>query len=432
MAPPDPLPRPLEGLRVLDLTTALAGPYATLVLGGLGAQVVKIENPHSPDSARGNAPFVGRDGVGMVRQDEGDMSLAILERGRNKQSICIDLKHPQGRELFLALADKADAVVENFSAGTADRLGVGYRAVSARNPRIVYTSISGFGADQLQGQRKAMDTVVQALSGLMMTSGDAGDPPVRVGVPFGDLSAPLYAVIGTLAALMQARQTGRGQHVDVSLLGALTAMVAAEPFEVMRRMGQQTRTGNAMPRLAPFGVFATRDGHLAVCAPTDAQVALLFDAMGRPELKSDARFADRNGRVQHSAELHAALADWMATLSTDDAVLRLDGAGVPSGRVRDPGAAVRDPRTLARGETVPLQHPRFGRVGDVVVGGLPICMSGSHTGYDRPAPTLGQHTAAILGDWLGLDPAQLQTLADQGVIGTGVTSTGVVGTGGRA
>ena len=214
---PDPRPRPLEGVRVLDLTTALAGPYATLVLGGLGARVIKIENPRSPDTARGNAPFVGRDGVGMARRRDDDMSLAILERGRNKESMTIDLKHPRGRDLFLALAETADVVVENYSAGTTDRLGVGYGAVSARNPRIVYTSISGFGADQLSGQRKAMDTVVQALSGLMMTSGEADDEPLRVGVPFGDLSAPLYAVIGTLAALMQARQTGQGQHVDCLL-----------------------------------------------------------------------------------------------------------------------------------------------------------------------------------------------------------------------
>lgn len=419
---PDPRPRPLEGVRVLDLTTALAGPYATLVLGGLGARVIKIENPRSPDTARGNAPFVGRDGVGMARRRDDDMSLAILERGRNKESMTIDLKHPRGRDLLLALAETADVVVENYSAGTTDRLGVGYRAVSARNPRIVYTSISGFGADQLSGQRKAMDTVVQALSGLMMTSGEADDEPLRVGVPFGDLSAPLYAVIGTLAALMQARQTGQGQHVDVSLLGALTAMVAAEPFEVMRRMGQQTRTGNAMPRLAPFGVFRARDGHVAICAPTDVQAGLLFDAMERSELKADARFGDRNGRVRHSGDLHDAVAAWVATLSTDEVVRRLDCAGVPSGRVRDPGEAVRDPRTLSRGETVVLEHPRFGAVGDVVVGGLPIRMSGSHTGFDRPAPTLGQHTASILGELLQLDEAHLRELAADGVIGQAGTA----------
>lgn len=414
---PGALPRPLAGTLVLDLTSALAGPYATLVLGGLGARVIKIENPARPDTARGNAPFVGRDGVAMQRRHDDDMSLAILERGRNKESLTLDLKHPRGRALFLALARQADVVVENFSAGTADRLGVGYRDLAAVNPRLVYTAISGFGADQHSGQRRAMDTVVQALSGLMMTSGEAGAPPVRVGAPFGDLTAPLYAVVGTLAALMQARQTGQGQQVDISLLGALTAVVAAEPFEVMQQLGQQTRTGNAMPRLAPFGVFATRDGHIAVCAPTDAQAALLFEAMDRSDLTGDARFGSRDARVLNHQALHEAVATWTAALSTDVVVQRLDAAGVPSGRVRDPGQAVRDPRTLARGETVPLRHPRFGAAGGVIVGGLPICMSGSHTGYDQPAPTLGQHTATVLAELLGLDAAEQQALTDAGVIG---------------
>lgn len=410
------LPRPLEGVTVLDLTTALAGPYATLLLAGLGARVIKIENPRSPDTARSNAPFIGREGVHMQRRHDDDMSLAIMERARNKQSITLNLKTPRGHALFLQLAAKADAVVENYSAGTADRLGVGYAALAAVNPRLVYTSISGFGANMVSAQNKAMDTIVQALSGLMMTSGGPNDPPVRVGVPFGDLAAPLYAVIGTLAALMQARSTGRGQQVDVSLLGAITAMVAAEPFEVMRRAGQETRTGNTMPRLAPFGVFATRDGYVAICAPTDGFSAALFDAMRRPELRSDERFASRDQRVKHSAALHALVEDWMRTLATDDAVRQLEACGVPSGRVRDPGEATRDARLLARGETERLEHPVYGAVDDVVVGGLPIRMTGSFTGFDRAAPTLGAHNAALYGALLGLDAQALRALADDGVI----------------
>lgn len=412
----DHQPRPLEGVTVLDLTAALAGPYATLLLAGLGARVIKIENPRSPDTARHNAPFVGRDGVHMQRRHDDDMSLAIMERARNKLSITLNLKSPRGRELFMQLAAQADAVVENFSAGTADRLGVGYAALSAINPRLVYTSISGFGANMVSAQNKAMDTIVQALSGLMMTSGGPNDPPVRVGVPFGDLAAPLYAVIGTLAALMQARATGRGQHVDVSLLGAITAMVAAEPFEVMRRAGQETRTGNTMPRLAPFGIFPTRDGYVAICAPTDAFSAALFDAMQRPDLRVDERFIDREQRVKHGDELHRLIEDWMRTLDTDQAVQTLATCGVPSGRVRDPGEATRDPRLLARGETERLEHPTYGAVDDVVVGGLPIRMTGSFAGFDRAAPRLGEHNTQLFGELLGLDAATLQALASAGVI----------------
>ncbi len=410
------LPRPLAGTTVLDLTTALAGPYASLLLAGLGARVIKVENPRQPDTARANAPFVGRDGLAMTRRHADDLSLAIMERARNKESITLNLKHPRGKVIFEQLVVKADAVVENFSAGTTDRLGLGPAALMALNPRLVYTSISGFGANVQGAQNRAMDTVVQALSGLMMTSGSRDDPPVRVGVPFGDLTAPLFAVIGTLAALMQARSTGQGQHVDVSLLGAITAMVAAEPFEVMRRVGQETRTGNLMPRLAPFGVFATQDGHIAICAPTDDFSATLFDAMGRPELREDPRFASRDQRVVNHQALHALVAGWMAGLSTDVAVQTLERHGVPSGRVRSPGEATRDPRLLARGETERLEHPVYGAVEDIVVGGLPIRMTGSFTGFDRPAPELGAHNAAVYGELLGLSVAELAVLKAEGVL----------------
>lgn len=410
------LPKPLDGVTVLDLTTALAGPYASLLLAGLGARVIKIENPGVPDTARNNAPFIGRDGVAMVRRHDDDMSLAIMERARNKEAITLNLKADKGKALFNALVWHADAVVENYSAGTADRLGIGYRALSAINPKLVYTSISGFGADQVSGQNKAMDTIVQALSGLMMTSGLPEDAPVRVGVPFGDLAAPLYAVIGTLSALMQARTTGIGQHVDVSLLGAITAMVAAEPFEVMRRAGQETRTGNAMPRLAPFGVFATRDGHIAICAPTDGFSASLFDAMGQPELRADERFVNRDARVKNGVALHQAVGAWTLTQSTDDAVQRLEACGVPSGRVRDPGEAARDPRLLARGETEYLEHPVYGAAGDVVVGGIPIRMTGSFTGFERAAPGMGEHNAKVYGQMLGLSDDELAALKADGVI----------------
>jgi CoA:oxalate CoA-transferase len=410
------LPRPLEGCTVLDLTTALAGPYATLLLAGLGARVIKIENPRQPDTARNNAPFVGRDGVDMVRRHDDDMSLAIMERARNKQSVTLNLKDPRGRDLFLRMAAQADAVVENYSAGVASRLGIGWAQLEPLNPRLVYTSISGFGANVQGTQNKAMDTIVQALSGLMMSSGGPDDPPVRVGVPFGDLSAPLFAVVGTLAALMQARSTGRGQHVDVSLLGAITAIVAAEPFDVMRRAGQAVRTGNTMPRLAPFGVFATQDGHIAICAPTDAFTDGLFQAMGREDLRADPRFASRDQRVRHHGLLHQALQDWTLTCSSEAAVQRLEAHGVPCGRVRDPGEAVRDPRLLMRGETEAVEHPVYGAVGDIVVGGLPVRMTGSFTGFDQPAPWLGEHNDAVYGDWLGLPAEQLAALRADGVV----------------
>jgi CoA:oxalate CoA-transferase len=193
--------RPLDGVVVIDLTTALAGPYATLLLAGLGARVIKVENPATGgDSSRNNSPYLSADGLTIGRQDPEDLSLSMSVRGRNKESVTIDLKDPRGREVLGDLVRAADVVVENYSAGVTTRLGIDHAWAEAINPRIVYTSISGFGAQGGPGSGKAMDTIVQALSGLMMTAGTPGEPPVRFGLPIGDLVAPLYAVIGTVAA----------------------------------------------------------------------------------------------------------------------------------------------------------------------------------------------------------------------------------------
>jgi crotonobetainyl-CoA:carnitine CoA-transferase CaiB-like acyl-CoA transferase len=410
------LPRPLEGITILDLTTALAGPYATLILAGLGARVIKVENPRNPDSARTNSPYLGREGLKVTREHDDDLSLAMLERGRNKEAVTLNMKHPEGRALFLDLVKHADAVVENYSAGVADRLGIGYRACAEVNPRIVFTSISGFGANVQPRQNKAMDNIVQAMSGMMLASGNPGDPPVRTGIPFGDLSAPLFAAIGTLAALMQARATGRGQHVDVSLLGALSSLVAAEPFEIMAKLGHPTRAGNFMARLAPFGVFPTSDGYIAICAPKDDFVSGLFRAMDRPDLMQDARFATRDARVRNHVELHDMVSAFTRTMTTDTAAERLTDFDVPNGPVREPAEALRDPTLLARGETAKLQHPVYGAVEDIVVGGLPIRMSGAFTGFDRPAVTLGASNDDVYGQMLGLDAERIAALARDGVI----------------
>lgn len=410
------MPRPLEGITILDLTTALAGPYATLILAGLGARVIKVENPRNPDSARTNSPYLGREGLKVTREHEDDYSLAMLERGRNKEAVTLNMKHPEGRALFFELVKNADAVVENYSAGVADRLGIGYSACAAINPRIVYTAISGFGANMKPRQNKAMDNIVQAMSGMMMASGNAGEAPVRTGIPFGDLTAPLFAVIGTLAALMQARQTGRGQHVDVSLLGALSALVAAEPFEIMAKLGHETRSGNFMARLAPFGVFPTSDGYISICAPKDDFVSGLFRAMNREDLLHDPRFSTRDARVRNHIELHDLVSGFTRTMTTHEAAERLTDFDVPNGPVREPAEALRDPNLLARGETAKLLHPEYGAVEDIVVGGLPIRMSGAFTGFDKPAVTLGASNAEVYGHMLGLDAARLEALARDGVI----------------
>ena len=322
---------------MLDLTVALAGPYATLLLAALGATVIKVENPQQGgDTSRNNAPYVGSGGLSLARTGDHDMSVAMLERGRNKLSMTLNLKRPRARELFGQLVRHADVVVENYPAGTADRLGIGYSFCSAANERIIYTAISGFGATGARRAQKGMDTIFQAMSGLMTVSGADGDPPVRSGIPVGDMTGPLFAVIGTLAALHQRERTGVGQFVDVSLLGALASVVATEPFDKLEELGIPTRTGNAVPRLAPFGIFETADGYFALCAPLDKMVHGVFSAMEQPELAEDERFSSRDRRVRNWIELHSLIEAWAGARTTEEAVNLLQAGGAPAAPVRTP------------------------------------------------------------------------------------------------
>ena len=407
-------PRPLEDITVLDLTTALAGPYATFLLAGLGAQVIKIENPAGPDTCRANAPYLGPGGAHLTRQHPDDISVSAINRLRNKKAVTLNLKHPEARGVFERLVTKADMLVENFSRGTLNRLGAGYEDVHRNNPRLLYCSITGFGS-QGEGPGKAMDAIIQALSGAMMTSGAAGDPPVRVGVPFADLCAPLFGVIGLLAALHQTQRTGEGQHIDVSMLGVMTSLVASEPFDLLEQCGVPQRTGQTVPRLAPFGIYPTADGHVAICAPTEAFAAALFVAIGRPELTRDERFATRDARVRNVAEVDRILTEFTSTHRTCEIVATLGPAGVPAAEVRSPGQAVRDPQVVARGETVRLRHASAPDA-DVYGPGIPIMFSDATVALDQPPPGIGEHNDDVYGGLLGYTAEELQQLKRARVI----------------
>lgn len=409
-------PKPLDGLTVVDLTIALAGPYATLLLAGLGARVIKLENPLRADPCRANAPYVGRDGVTLTRRYDDDVSVSALNRLRGKLGATLNLKHPSAREIFADLVRQADVVVENFSAGTLDRLGLGYEWARQVNPRIVFCALSGFGADKASAGDKAMDTIIQALSGLMLTSGEPDDSPVRVGVPVADLVAPLYGVIGILAALQQRSRTGVGQFVDVSMLGALTSMVAGEPFDVLERCGVPQRTGRMVPRLTPFGVYRALDGWVAICAPTEPFAHGLFTAMGRPDLATDPRFETRDARVAHAAELNGLIDAFTAAHRTEDLIDTFGRCDVPAAEVRSPGDAVHDTRVLRRGDTVPLSHPTYGAIDDVVGMGVPIVFSDAETGFSAPAPDLGEHNDLVYGGLLGYSPQTIAAWRADGVI----------------
>ncbi|MGI6873079.1 CaiB/BaiF CoA transferase family protein [Amycolatopsis sp. 3B14] len=409
--------QPLAGRTVIDLTTALAGPYATLLLAGLGATVIKVENPFTGgDSSRNNAPYLGRDGLSLTRRGEDDMSVSMLVRGRNKLSVTLNLKNPRAKAVFADLVRDADVLVENYSPGVTHRLGIDYPAVRELNPRLVYTSISGFGAQGGPGSGKAMDSIIQALSGVMMTAGEPDEGPVRFGLPVGDMLAPLFAVIGTVSALMQAEHTGEGQHVDVSMLGALTSLVACEPFDAFEAVGLPQRTGSMVPRLAPFGILPAADGHVALCAPTDAFAHGVLRAIGRADLVEDGRFHSRDQRVRHADELHDLIREWCSSRPVAEVVDAFAAHGVPAAPVREPREAVRDPLVRQREEVVPLAHPRHGAVADLSATGIPIRFSGARAGFDRPAPALGEHNDQVYREWLGYSAEQLAELAADAVI----------------
>lgn len=408
--------RPLEGLRVIDLTRALAGPYATLLLAGLGAEVIKVEDPRGGDLARENSPYVGRDGVSVERVHDDDVSMSHLTRARGKLGVSLDLKQPDARAVFLDLVREADIVVENFTAGTADRLGVGHAAAQAVNPRIIYCSLSGFGATAPEGG-KAMDIIIQALSGAMYASGGPDEPPVRIGIPIADMLAPVFAVIGILAALEQRHRTGAGQHVDVSMLGALTSFVAIENWSAMAAAGMQARTGLTVQRLSPFGVFECADGYVALVAVHEKLAQGLFRAMARPDLGTDPRFANRDSRVANATALEAEINTWSRGLLVEAVVARLSAEGVPVAPVRHPEDALLDPGVVARHETMAVAHPRYGSDIDLRTAGIPISFSAADTGFDDVLPiAVGEHNDRVLHDLLGYAPDRIAALRDRGAI----------------
>lgn len=414
----EPLERPLSDVTVLDLTSALAGPFCTLQLAGLGARVIKVEPPGIGDGNRNQPPYLGRDGVSRVRRHEDDMSIGFLNRSRNKLSVTLDLKADGAQEVFADLVRVSDVVMNNFSPGTASRLGVGFEQVHAINPRTVYCALSGFGAAGGKGRDRAFDTIIQALSGLMMTSGEDGTAPVKVGIPIADTVAPLFATIGILAALNQARRTGRGQELDVSMLGALTALVSCEPFAALEQVGIPVRTGETVPRLAPFGIFRARDAYVAICAGNDRLFARLAEEMGRPELADAAMFRTRDSRADKWQTVDRFVSDWVRDQDVADVVERLAVVGVPAAPVRDPIEAAQDAEVVRRRETEPLTHPGYPEAGGSLrAPGVPVVFSEARTGFDTPAPKLGEHNAAIFGDLLGYDTVRLETLRATGVIG---------------
>jgi len=404
--------RPLEHVTVLDMTIALAGPFATMLLAGLGARVIRIENPAG--ERRSAPPFLGPNGPSLVQDGPDDLSMADLTRHRNKLGITLNLKQPGAREVLHDLIAHSDVVVDNFSRGTLDKLGFDFSFMRAANPRIVWASLTGFGIDGPPGTGGAADTTAQALSGIMLTGGEEADPPVRLGAPLGDTITPLCLIIGILSALEHVRFTGVGERVDASMVGALTALVAIEPFDLLKSMGVPYRTGSIMARLGTFGLYQCADGYVAVTAG-GPQADALFQAIGKPNLGQDPRFRGP-ARAKNFRALTAEIEEWTRTVTVAECVARLESAGVPAAEVRAPGEAVTDPLTVKRGDTVPLLHPTLGAFPDVPVTGVPVHFANARVGFDQPAPAIGQHNVDVYGGLLGYSADHIAELQASGVI----------------
>ncbi|MDO8278170.1 MAG: CoA transferase [Burkholderiaceae bacterium] len=406
---------PLSGIRVIDLTVALAGPYCTLMLGGMGAEVVKIDAPGGSDIGRFNPPFVGPEGLNYGQPRPGELSLYVMDRHRNKKSITLDLKCEEGRAIFIELVKQADVLVENFSVGTTERLGIDFETLHAIHPTLVYASMTSIGSDAPPSV-KGMDIVVQALSGIMEVNGFADGPPTRIGFPIADMLAPHNAVSGILAALLHRAKTGRGQKVEVNLLDSLVCLLAMEHYDVMKKEGEVLRSGNHHDRLTPFGLYRAKDGYVAIGAPSDDWTHALFEVMGMPELVHDARYRTRGARALNGKTLTTLIEQWSGTQRADDIVAALAERGVTSARVRTPNEAFADPAILAREAVSMLQHPKLPDTLKTATSGIPIRFSECKVGYDGPAPDLGADNHEVYTQWLHMDEAELQRLRERAVI----------------
>ena len=408
------MPGPLAHLTVLDLSRVLAGPWCTQLFADLGATVIKVERPGAGDDTRAWAPPYLKDAAGRDTTE----SAYYLACNRGKLSVAIDFTRPEGRDLVLGLARGCDVLIENFKVGGLAKYGLDYPSMAARDPRLVYASITGFGQDGPYAERAGYDFIIQGMSGFMSVTGERdglpGGGPQKAGIAITDIVTGMYAAVAILAAIAHRDRTGRGQHVDCALLDSAVAMMAVMNMNYLVSGVAPGRVGNAHPNIVPYEAFACADGHLILAVGNDAQFAKFCAVAGVPEWAADPRFAKNSDRVRHRDTLVPMVAAVVATRTQHDWLAALEEAGVPCGPINRLDAVFADPQVVARGLRVDLPHPLAGHVPQV---GPPFKLSATPAAPERAPPLLAEHTEAVLRERLGLDDATIARLAAAGVVG---------------
>jgi crotonobetainyl-CoA:carnitine CoA-transferase CaiB-like acyl-CoA transferase len=404
---------PLTGIRVLDLSRVLAGPWATQALADLGAEVIKIERPDGGADTRQWGPPYAQDAGGRDTTE----SAYYLSTNRGKRSVAVDLARPEGADLVRALAKRADVVVENFKVGGLAKYGLAYGDLRKDNPALIYCSISAFGQDGPDADKPGYDAMIQGMGGLMsitgLPDGEPGGGPQKVGVAVVDLMTGMYAATAICAALFERRASGQGQYIDLALLDTQLGWLANQNMNFLVSGRAPRRQGTAHPNIVPYQAFATADGFLMLAIGNDRQFASWCAVAGRPELAADARFASNAARVAHRAVLVPIVAGALLTRGTRDWLESLNAANVPCGPINDIGQVFSEPQVVHRGMRIELPHPTAGRVPGVK---NPINYSRTAIEYRAAPPLLGQHTDEVLEAELGLGSAERGRLREAGVI----------------
>jgi CoA:oxalate CoA-transferase len=397
------MPKALDDLRIVDLTRVIAGPFATSLLGDLGAQVIKVELPGRGDDGRYGYPAV--DGV----------PVAFLALNRNKRGITLDVRKPRGAELLRRLVSEADILVENFAAGTMDKWGLGYPTLAAINPRLIYAALSGFGQTGPYRHRTSYDIIAQAVGGLMALTGLPDGPPIRGGGSLGDFIGGVFTAVGILGALHHRERTGKGQMVDVSNMDAIFSLLDNWPTVHAMTGRLPQRSGNRHPFTAPYDCFEAADGFVVIGVGNSQLFRDLVAAMGMPELGRDPRFKSAPARLERHDEVNRLVGDWVRPKTVAEVlhILGPEGANVPCAPVMTVDRLLSDPQVKAREMVVDLPHDRLGRV---PVTGVPFKLSASPARVERLGPDLGEHNDEIYRELLGLSAREIDDLRAGGVI----------------